>query len=374
MTATLVASHAATSPDDLLARSAPAAVAISGADQSAWNGETVQTTDGVLGLAHWDGTLYLGDGILDPLRQMYERAGQAQPVTDLISYREALATLLHEHAHFLGPAGASQEAARGAFVQPGGRQLEEGIAEAWAQDHLDEFLVRLGVDEVAPGIHDVQSTGYYPAFVPAVRILAADLETRAGLDQGEVLNTLNRQTAEGQFPLLVNLLYNSTRLPDLDTPAQATTTRTRLELLLREGLSHLDAYELHPPGHAGARSRSTTALLLTHLQSELTSAESAHHPHPTACTLPAPTPIPASPTAPTPTPSPTPSHASPSAAASTSGQPSVVPSRLIPRQSTQHAFYTALTGLTSPTLTPTTTSTSASPPPRPTPTPQALSR
>ncbi|MFI6681660.1 hypothetical protein [Kribbella sp. NPDC050470] len=366
MTATLVASHAATSPDDLLARSAPAAVAISGADQSAWNGEIVQTTDGVLGLAHWDGTLYLGDGILDPLRQMYERAGQTQPVTDLISYREALATLLHEHAHFLGPAGASQEAARGAFIQPGSRQLEEGIAEAWAQDHLDEFLIRLGVDEVAPGIHDVESTGYYPAFVPAIRILTTDLETRAGLDQGEVLNTLNRQTAEGQFPLLVGLLYNSTCLPDLDTPTQATSTRNRLELLLREGLSHLDTYQLHPPGHAAARSRSTTALLLTHLQSELTSAESAHHPHPTACDLPAPTPIPTPSTAPAPTPTP--------AQASAAGQPSAVPSRLIPSQSTQHAFYTALAGLPPPTLTPTTTPTSASPPPRPTPTSQALSR
>ncbi|MFI7059865.1 hypothetical protein ACIBL3_02680 [Kribbella sp. NPDC050124] len=350
MTTTLVGSHPTTSLDDLLAHSAPAAVALSGADQSAWNGQIVETTDGVVGLAHWDGTLYLGDSILHPLRQMYERAGQEQPVTDLISYREALATLLHEHAHFLGPAGASQEAARGAFIQPGSRQLEEGVAEAWAQDHLDEFIIRLGVDEVAPGIHDVQSTGYYPAFVPAVRILTTDLEARADLRQGEVLNTLNRQTAEGQFPHLLTLLYNSTHLPDLESPTQATTTRTRLESLLREALSHLDTYELHPPGHAAARSRATTATLLTHLQTELTTAESAQTPHPTACTLPAPTPP------------------------STASQPPRSPSRLIPHQSTPHAFYTALAGLTPPKPTPTSTPTSPSPPHRASPTSQSLSR
>ncbi len=285
MTATLVA---APSLEDLLTRSGPETVALSGAGQSAWNGQVIEATGEVLGLAHWDGTLYLGDSILDPLRQMYERSGEQQPIPDLVRYRESLATILHEQAHFLGPAGATQEAARGAFTQPGGRQLEEGVAEAWAQDHLNDFLTRLGVDKVAPGINDVTAGGYYPAYVPAVRILTTDLEDRAGLNRGEVLNALNRQTAEGQLPLLVTLLYNSTRLPDLDTPAEAAEIRARLEAHLRAALPQLDAFELHPPGFAAARSRSTTAALLTHLHTELQSAESAHSPHPTACALPAP--------------------------------------------------------------------------------------
>ncbi|TDD24844.1 hypothetical protein E1218_16005, partial [Kribbella turkmenica] len=207
-----------TSLDDLLARSGPEAVALAAADQSAWSGEVVEATGESLGLAHWDGTLYLGERILDPLRQMYERSGEDQPTADLVRYRESLATILHEHAHFLGPAGADQEAARGAFIQPGGRQLEEGVAEAWARDHLDEFLTRLGIDKVAPGINNVHADGYYPAFVPAVRILTTDLENRTNLHRGTILDTLNRQTAEGQFPTLVTLLYNSTTLPDLDSP------------------------------------------------------------------------------------------------------------------------------------------------------------
>ncbi|MEI8406812.1 MULTISPECIES: hypothetical protein [unclassified Kribbella] len=284
MTATLVASL-----EDLLTQSGPEAVELSGAAQSAWNGQVVEVTGEVLGLAHWDGTLYLGDAILDPLRQMYERAGSRQPVADLVRYRESLATILHEQAHFLGPAGATQEAAQAAFIQPGGRQLEEGVAEAWAHDHLNDFLTRLGVDEVAPGIKDVKVSGYYPSFVPAVRILTTDLDNRTGLHRGEVLNELNRQTAEGQLPLLVTLLYDSSQLPDLDTPAEAVEVRGRLEHLLREGLTQLDAYEFHPPGFAAARSRSTTSALLDRLNTQLKAAESHHHPHPTACALPAPT-------------------------------------------------------------------------------------
>ncbi|MFG1819060.1 hypothetical protein ACGFIF_35215 [Kribbella sp. NPDC049174] len=328
MTATLVA---APSLEDLLTRSGPEAVALSGAAQSAWNGQVIEATGEVLGLAHWDGTLYLGDTILDPLRQMYERSGEQQPIPDLVRYRESLATILHEQAHFLGPAGATQEAARGAFTQPGGRQLEEGVAEAWAQDHLNEFLTRLGVDKVAPGINDVTSGGYYPAYVPAVRILTTDLENRAGLNRGEVLNALNRQTAEGQLPLLVTLLYNSSRLPDLDTPAEAVEVRARLEAHLRNALPQLDAFELHPPGFAAARSRSTTGALLTHLHTELQASESAHTPHPTACALPTPA-TPATPV--TPTPSrlvPTPHHTALSALAPpTHHPPSTPPTRANP--------------------------------------------
>jgi hypothetical protein len=288
VTATLAGPHAATSLEDLLTRSGPEAIALSGAARSAWNGQVIEAAGEVLGLAHWDGTLYLGDTILDPLRQMYERSGEKQPIADLVRYRECLATILHEQAHFLGPAGATQEAARGAFTRPGGRQLEEGVAEAWAQDHLNDFVSHLGIDTVAPGINDVKNSGYYPAFVPAVRILSTDLENRAGLKRGEVLESLNRQTAEGQLPLLVTLLYNSSRLPELDTPAQAADVRGRLEALLRDGLPQLDAFELLPPGFAAARSRSTTGALLDRLNAELIAAESHHFPHPTACALPAP--------------------------------------------------------------------------------------
>ncbi len=328
MTAALVTA-APTSLEELLARSGPAAVELSGAGQSAWNGNVVETTGPPLGLADWDGTLYLGrNHILDPLRHMYEHAGEERPVHVLERYREALGTLLHEQAHFLGPADATQEAARGAFTRPGARQLEEGVAEAWAQNHLDEYLTHLGLDKVAPGIKDVPANGYYPAFVPAVRILTTDVEARNDLRPGELLDALNSQTAEGQFPLLLNAVYNSTRLPSLDSPDQAAETRFRLETLLREGLAQLDAFELLPSGGAAAHSRAFTGFLLNRIHTEIKVAESHHFPHPDACTLPPPTPT-------------------------TTG-------RLVP-----NPLQTALSGLTPPTPTPATRAAASSATPHP---------
>ncbi|RZU20517.1 hypothetical protein EV645_2752 [Kribbella rubisoli] len=287
------------SVDELLAASGETARVLASADQSAWNGRIVESTGAILGLAHWDGTLYLdGETILDPLRQLYEHAGEQQPTATLVRYRESLATLLHEHGHFLGPSGSTQEAAREAFTKPGSRELEEGVTEAWAQDHLDEYIHRLGVDKVAPGIESVRAGGYYAAFVPAVRKLTSDLESRNDLSRGEVIDLLNRQTAAGQFPLLVTLVYNSTRLPDLE-PVGADT-RSRLESILRAGLDHLDAYELTASGFAAAKSISTADQLLDYLNQEIQSAESAYTFSPlhadraptqaTACTLPPPVP------------------------------------------------------------------------------------
>ncbi|MFD3404500.1 hypothetical protein ACFWUU_27670 [Kribbella sp. NPDC058693] len=308
--------------DELLAASGETARVLASADQSAWNGQVVESTGAILGLAHWDGTLYLDDEtILDPLRQMYEHAGEKQPTATLIQYRESLATLLHEQAHFLGPSGSTPEAAREAFTEPGSRELEEGVTEAWAQDHLDDYIHRLDVDKVAPGIESVEAGGYYAAFVPAVRKLTSDLESRNNLRAGEVLDLLNRHTAADQLPLLVTLVYNSTRLPDLE-PTGADT-RSRLESILRTGLNHLDAYELTAPGFAAAKSLSTANELLDRLHQEVQSAESAYTfspiqpaigpahaiappdaiasphaaapPHANACTLPAPVPTPHAP-------------------------------------------------------------------------------
>lgn len=277
--------------DELLNQSGPVVLEIAGAGRSAFNGQVVATEGAILGLAHWDGTLYLDrECILDPLEQMYSHAGEKQPVPTLLHYREALATLLHEHAHFLGASGASQDAAREAFLKPGSRELEEGVAEAWAHDNLNEYLTRLGVDEVAPGIKEVETAGHYNAFVPAVRRITSDLEARNELDPGQVLDALNRETAAGQFPLLVSLIYNSSRLPELE-PVGATT-RDGLESLLRQGLNHLDTYEGHPPGFAAAKSHSTATDLLKAVHQHIQSAESSYTSDPSACALPAPTPTP----------------------------------------------------------------------------------
>ncbi|WP_405063061.1 hypothetical protein OG474_15865 [Kribbella sp. NBC_01505] len=272
------------SVEELLLRSGHAALDLSGAQHSAWNGRIVESSDHILGLAHWDGTLHLDrEYILDPLREMYALAGREHPTQQLARYREALATILHEHSHFLGPAGATQEAARDAFVRPGSRQLEEGVAEAWAQVHLNDYLHRLGIDKVAPGIDSFRTNGQYAPFVTAVRMLGADLESRGGLAPGTILSALNNQTAEHQLPVMATLYYNSTRLPELE-PA-GPRTRDHLESVLRSGLAALDKHQLLPHPQATARAKATTQSLLSHLHLEIARAESLYTrrqvPHPT---------------------------------------------------------------------------------------------
>ncbi|MEU4391099.1 hypothetical protein [Kribbella sp. NPDC023855] len=267
--------------ESLLEQHAWAALRISGADQSGWNGQIIEAEDGVLGLAHWDGTLHLDrDFILDPLQDLYRRPGELRTDAELARCRDALLTLLHEQSHFLGPAGATQEAAHAAFKLPGGRALEEGVAEAWAHDHLNDYLRELEIDKVAPGILDIRTEPSYAAFVPAVRLFTTDLDRRTGSQPGETLNLLNRQTAEGQWPQAVALIYNSSRLPQLVPPDDAPAVRLQLEEALRNSFKGLELYEPFPRGFAASRSHAATTRLLTTLHQSLTTLEHHHTPPP----------------------------------------------------------------------------------------------
>ncbi|WP_328331357.1 hypothetical protein OHA70_11205 [Kribbella sp. NBC_00382] len=267
--------------EDLLEQHAWAALRISGADQTAWNGEIVEAGEGILGLAHWDGTLHLDrDCILEPLRDLYDRAGEPRTEAELLRCREALVTLLHEQSHFLGPAGATQEAARAAFKLPGSRALEEGVAEAWAHDHLNDYIRELGIDKVAPGILHVRSEPSYAAFVPGVRLFASDLDRLSGAPAGETLALLNRQTAEGQWHQAVTRIYHSTQLPHLVPSDQAPTVRLHLEQALRSSFKGLELYEPLPRGFAASRSHAATTRTLTFLHQELATAERHYTPTP----------------------------------------------------------------------------------------------
>ncbi|GAA1564742.1 hypothetical protein GCM10009789_17820 [Kribbella sancticallisti] len=276
---------APTSLATLLQKHARAALRISRADQTAWNGKVVEAGEGILGLAHWDGTLHLDrDCILDPLQEMYDRSGEHQSEAALIRYREALVTLLHEQSHFLGPTGSTQEAARSAFKLLGGRHLEEGVAEAWAHDSLNTYIHKLGIDKVAPGITETRSQPSYAAFVPAVRLLTADLDRQAQLPPGESLRLLNRQTAEGQWSTVVNLIYHSSRLSQLVPPDQEPAARFHLEEALRTSFHALETYEPFPRGFATSRSHAAGTRLITLLHQELATAEK-HYDAPTSPAL-----------------------------------------------------------------------------------------
>ncbi|MEV8377544.1 hypothetical protein AB0P21_32705 [Kribbella sp. NPDC056861] len=268
-----------TSLEGLLEQHAAAALRISGADQTSWNGEIVEAGEGILGLAHWDGTLHLDrDCILDPLRDLYDRAGEPRPAADLIRYREALVTLLHEQSHFLGPTGATQDAARTAFNLPGARALEEGVAEAWSHAHLNAYLRDLEIDKAAPGILTVRTDPSYAAFVPAVRLLTTDLDHQAARPTGETLHLLNRQTAETQWHQVVTRIYHSSHLPHLVPPDETPAIHQHLEQALRTSFKGLELYEPLPRGFAASRSHAAATRMLTFLHQEIATMEHRHTP------------------------------------------------------------------------------------------------
>ncbi|MEV6284512.1 hypothetical protein [Kribbella sp. NPDC051770] len=255
---------------ELLAQHAQAALDLSGADRTAWNGQIVEAADGILGLAHWDGTLHLDrECILEPLHDLYVRAGATRPSTTLARYRDALLTLLHEQSHFLGPHGATQEAARAAFVTPGAKALEEGVAEAWSHAQLDAYLSALSIPHHAPGIDRVRTSPSYQAYVPATLALTAYLDQRRHSPPGTALTLLNRNTTEGQWPLVTDLLYRSTTLPRLVPYQQEPEIRDALETQLRTAFQSLDILQVHPQAIAAERSLTTAQAALTTLDHDL---------------------------------------------------------------------------------------------------------
>ncbi|GAA0936615.1 hypothetical protein GCM10009554_24270 [Kribbella koreensis] len=234
--------------DELTARHAEIAKELSGAGQTAWNGTLIETDNGDLGVANWDGSLELDrEAVTQPLRDMYSSPGEQRDDATLTEYRDAFVTLLHEQSHFLGPEGATQDGARIAFQEFEAQALEEGVTEAWAQDNLDDYLERTGADQIAPGIETATSETSYPEFVPAARELASGIGEQAGMTQGEVLTELNNQTAEGQWSRATDLLYESSDLPQLVPPDQEESVKQAIEQKMREEYGRLDGLDEDSP-------------------------------------------------------------------------------------------------------------------------------
>jgi hypothetical protein len=207
--------------EELVARQAEAALRLSSADHSSWNHRVVPTTDedkaaGDRGIAGWDGTIrYDEQQVAATLREMFERAGQRHDAKTLLRYREALRIVLHENSHLLAAAGTEHCEARELFRNPTVRALDEGVTESWSFAHLDDYIDELGLEVIAPGIKDVQGRRAYPQFNPAAKTLTDGIGRLANLDGDEVLRRLNVVNAADKWAVATELVYRSSRLPEL---------------------------------------------------------------------------------------------------------------------------------------------------------------
>jgi hypothetical protein len=227
---------------------------ISGASRGDWNGEYDYTPfvgrdRRVLGASLSDGTiLYDQMYVEDPLRDAFDNTGRTRTIEERQAIRDALKSLFHEDNHLVARDGSRPR--REAFQtnrDPGVREIEEGVTEAYSYRRLDRFISATGFDEIVPGIHEVRGQSTYPDVAPAAEELARGIGERTALGTDEVLDRLNRVDHEEKWDVATDLMYESSDLPGMVAEdRERDAAKARLRAAMRDrfvGLRHLRASE-----------------------------------------------------------------------------------------------------------------------------------
>lgn len=236
-----------TSYRQLMAEQARAAVRVTGAHHSSWNGvvQPLPPEDaGHRGLAKWDGTVQYSDSrVTYPLQQMFENRGRTQRPEALQRYRDALKVVYHENVHMLAAIGTSHGFGSEAYQQPAERVLEEGVTEAYAHTSLNEYIEELGLEEIAPGISSVREPVAYPQYVPAAQTFADAVGRRSGLDGKEVLRRIAIVNTEEKFRVAAELVYASSDLPERVPESERAGAVQRIEDAMKKPFAQVRDYQ-----------------------------------------------------------------------------------------------------------------------------------
>ena len=226
--------------DHLMRNQAAAAVAISGADKSAWTGYVQATSGGALGTANFHGVIdYDQAQVLDPLHELSRNNGRQQDRETLLRYRNALQTMLHENSHMLGPRDSDWAQSTGPYQVPSNMALEEGVTEAWSVAHVNNYIDALGAEKLAPGIKGTVTRQPYPQYVPAAQVLAYGIGQDIRQSGDEVLRRLNTQDVGGKWPAAADMMFRSTDLPSIVPPEHHDIVRGRIQHAMQSNFSHL---------------------------------------------------------------------------------------------------------------------------------------
>lgn len=216
--------------DELLARQAADATALSGARCSAWNGtlgwlprEGRTEPRTVVGIADWDGTIYYDRNYVQrPLQTLFDKSGGALEGYELHRAKNALAVILHENCHLLASDPEDHALTKARWSWPL-VVLEEGATELFTQTKLNAYIARLGLNRLAPALEEVESDATYPLFVPAVQTLTQGVGRLAGQPGSEVLRKVICEAGAKKFQTLgAIVLWGSglaSRMPACDREA-----------------------------------------------------------------------------------------------------------------------------------------------------------
>jgi hypothetical protein len=233
---------------ELMQVQAAVTVAVMEAHHSSWNNQyevLPHDTQQVSGVS-WDGSIkYHPLDVVEPLREMFDRAGQQHDSATLDRYREALRTVFHENIHLLAGPGTSLAFPLDAHDGKAHKTFEEAVTERATQNELNNFIARLGLEQIAPGISAAQADAY-GAYVPAVDVFSAAVGADVGLDADDVIRRMAVVNAAEKFPVAAELLYSKHLTQLVPETAKADAIR-RIAEAMHTPLAAIHDYDSKDP-------------------------------------------------------------------------------------------------------------------------------
>ncbi|MFB6719777.1 hypothetical protein ACFCV3_06435 [Kribbella sp. NPDC056345] len=239
-----------TTYSELMAEQARAAVRVSGAHHSSWNGKVGATDPSrkIRGSVSWDHTINYSDRLVTaPLKDMFQnaRVHNQDPAT-LRSYREAIKTVHHENTHALAAEGTEHADGKKAFQNLPEQALEEGITEVHSYDNLNEYIDELGLEEIAPGIKTAEAHSSYDHYTPAARRFTEGIGRNTGVEPSEVVRRLAVVNPAEKFRTAAEMLYENSDLPGKIPEQEREAAIGRIEAAMKPSFSGLKDLKAEP--------------------------------------------------------------------------------------------------------------------------------
>ena len=199
--------------EHVLMRQADAAIQISGADTSSWDGNIDQfrptlALKGASGLAWPNGRIqYKTDEVQRPIQAAMSR-GRLLDERTARDARTALYMILHENTHMLAREGRPFRGCRIHLFHE--LSVEEGVTDLFAHVNLDRYVHALGINTVAPGILGTRHRPSYPGYIAMVNGVLTAASEVTGSSRRAILGQLATVNAQDKWDQLGEMLLLGT--------------------------------------------------------------------------------------------------------------------------------------------------------------------